>query len=123
MPVVRIDITGPRPAAWKRALLEGARSAAVEALGVPDTRVTVRVVEAPDDCVDVPDCRTRDFTVVEVLMYEGRTAEMKLAFVASLREKLAENPGIPPSEVTVVLRDSSTLDLDVLPGEAERQGS
>jgi phenylpyruvate tautomerase PptA (4-oxalocrotonate tautomerase family) len=118
MPVVRIDITGPKSAEWKRALLEGARAAVVSGLGAPDGRVTVRVVETPDDCVDIPDCRTRDFTVVEVLMYEGRTEEMKRAFVARLRETLAANPGIPPSEITVVLRDYSTLDLDVLPGEA-----
>jgi phenylpyruvate tautomerase PptA (4-oxalocrotonate tautomerase family) len=120
MPVVRIDITGPKAAEWKRALLESTRSAVVDALDAPDSRVTVRLVETPDDCVDIPDCRTRDFTVVEVLMYEGRTEETKHAFVAALREKLAADPGIPPSEVTVVLRDFSTLDLDVLPGEADR---
>jgi phenylpyruvate tautomerase PptA (4-oxalocrotonate tautomerase family) len=118
MPIVRIDITGPKPTAWKKALLEVTRATVVSGLGAPDGRVTVRVVETPDDCVDVPDCRTRDFTVIEVLMYEGRTEAMKQAFVASLRERLAADPGIAPSEVTVVLRNYSTLDLDVLPGEA-----
>jgi phenylpyruvate tautomerase PptA (4-oxalocrotonate tautomerase family) len=118
MPIVRIDITGLKPTAWKKALLDAVRATVVSGLAAPDSRVTVRIVETPDDCVDIPDCRTRDFTVVEVLMYEGRTEEMKRAFVASLRERLAANPGIPPSEVTVVLRDFSTLDLDVLPGEA-----
>jgi len=120
MPLVRIDITGPKSPEWKRALMAAARAAVTGTLGAPDERVTVRVVETPDDCVDVPDCRTRDFTVVEVLMYEGRSEEMKRAFVASLREKLAADPGIPQSEVTVVLRDSSTLDLDVLPGDSRR---
>jgi len=120
MPVVRIDITGQRSPEWKRALMAGARAAVTQALGAGDERVTVRVVETPDECVDLPDCRTRDFTVVEVLMYEGRTPEAKSAFVAALREKYAADPGIPPSEVTVVLRDFSTLDLDVLPGEAGR---
>jgi hypothetical protein len=100
--------------------MAGARAAVTSALGAPDDRVTVRVIETPDDCVDVPDCRTRDFTVVEVLMYEGRTEEMKRAFVTALRDNLGASPGIPASEVTVVLRDFSTLDLDVLPGEAGR---
>lgn len=120
MPVVRVDITGPKSPEWKAALMAGTRAAVTGALGAPDDRVTVRVVETPDDCLDIPDCRTRDFTVVEVLMYEGRTEEMKRAFVAELRTRLAADPGVPPSEVTVVLRDFTTLDLDVLPGEAAR---
>ncbi|HEX9092543.1 MAG TPA: tautomerase family protein [Coriobacteriia bacterium] len=120
MPIVRIDITGPKPPDWKAALLRGARSAVVEALGVPDGRVTVRVVETPGDCVDVPDCRTDRFTIVEVIMYEGRDEEMKRALSAAIRERLSRDPGIEPSEVSVIIRDPSRIDLDVLPGEADR---
>ena len=119
MPVVRIDITGPKPPQWKRSLLDGVCKAVVEALDVPKDRVTVRVVETPDDCVDVPDCRTNRYTFIEVIMYEGRSDEMKRAFVETLRESLAADPGIEPSEVSVLLRESSKVDLDVLPGEAE----
>ena len=120
MPIVRIDITGPKPAAWKRALLAGARAAVVEALGVPDDRVTVRVIETPDECVDVPDCRTDRFTIVEVIMYEGRPDEMKQALGAAVRAHLERDPGIEPSEVSIVIRDPSRVDLDVPPGEAGR---
>ncbi len=118
MPIVRIDITGPKPPGWKQSLAKSAREAIVGALGVPDSRVTVRVQETPDDCVDVPDCRTDRYTVVEVIMYEGRATEMKQAMVRAIRERFAADPGIEPSEVAVVIRDSSTLDLDVPAGEA-----
>jgi phenylpyruvate tautomerase PptA (4-oxalocrotonate tautomerase family) len=118
MPIVRIDITGPKPSEWKQALAKSAREAIVESLGVTNDRVTVRVQETPDDCVDVPDCRTGRYTVVEVIMYEGREADMKKAMVQAIRDRFATNPGIEPSEVAVVIRDSSTLDLDVPPGEA-----
>lgn len=121
MPVVRIDVTGPKSPEWKRALMDGVRSAVTGALGAPDDRVNIRLIETPDDCVDVPDCRTRSYTVVEVIMYEGRTDEMKRAFADELRETLAADPGIPPSEVTVVLRDHTMVDLNVLPGEADRR--
>jgi len=119
MPLVRIDITGPKPDAYKRALLTGARLAVTTALGVPDSRVTVRVNETAPECVDMPACRTDRFTFVEVLMYAGRTPELKAALVSALRDIYAESPGIEPSEVTVFIHDSSQLDLDVLPGEAE----
>lgn len=119
MPVVRIDITGPKPDSYKRALLSGARLAVTTALGVPDSRVTARVFDAVPECVDVPSCRTDRFTVVEVLLYEGRSPELKAALVAALRDVYAKSPGIEPSEVTVFIHDASPTDLDVLPGQAE----
>ncbi len=118
MPIVRIDITGPKPPEWKKALLTGVCAAVVESLGVPRERVTVRVVETPDDCVDVPDCRTARYTFIEVIMYEGRDPEPKRDMVEAIRHRLAQDPGIEPSEVAVAIRDSSAVDLHVLPGEA-----
>jgi phenylpyruvate tautomerase PptA (4-oxalocrotonate tautomerase family) len=120
VPIVRIDITGPKSPGWKKALLTGACDAIVESLGVERDRVSVRVVETPDDCVDVPDCRTDRYTIVEVIMYEGRTEEAKHALVSALRERLAADPGIEPTEVSVIIRDPSKVDLDVLPGEAAK---
>jgi phenylpyruvate tautomerase PptA (4-oxalocrotonate tautomerase family) len=118
MPIVRIDVTGPKSADYKKALLTGARRAVVEALGVGDERVTVRVIETPAEWVDVPPCRTERFTVVEVLLYEGRTEELKRGLVKSLRDAFAADPGIEECEVSVFVNDASPLDLDVLPGSA-----
>ncbi|MDO9557974.1 MAG: tautomerase family protein [Coriobacteriia bacterium] len=119
MPLVRIDITGAKPETYKRALLSGARLAVTSALGVPDSRVTVRLFEATPECVDMPACRTDRFTTVEVLLYEGRTPELKAALISTLRTVYAGNPGIEPSEVAIFIHDASPQDLDVLPGEAE----
>lgn len=118
MPIVRVDITGPKTSEYRRALLSGVRAAVVEGLGVPDDRVTVRVVETPSECVDAPGCRTEHFTVIEVLLYEGRTEQLKRAMISAVREKLAEDPGIEPSEVAVFVHDASTTDLDVIAGQA-----
>jgi phenylpyruvate tautomerase PptA (4-oxalocrotonate tautomerase family) len=48
-------------------------------------------------------------------MYAGRSAELKAALVAAIRERFAADPGIDPADVAVVLRDPSKTDLDVLP--------
>lgn len=120
MPIVRIDVTGPKDAAWKRALASRTCAAIVESLDVPRERVVVRVIETPDDCVDVPDCRTDRYTFVEVLMYEGRGADLKRAMVERIRAYLADDPGIEPSEVAIAIREASALDLDVLPGAGGR---
>jgi len=118
MPLVRIDITGPKSEAYKQALLSGARAAVTSALGAPNDRVSVRVIETPAECVDVPGCRTERFTLVEVLMFEGRTPQLKSALVSALREAFAEDPGIEPSEVMVFTHDASSIDLDAPAGQA-----
>lgn len=120
MPIVRIDITGPKPPEYRRALFDGVRAAVTSTLGADDARVTLRIVESPPELVDVPACRTERFTVIEVLMYEGRDDGMKAACCEAIRTALAADPGIEASEVSVYLHDASRTDLDVLPGEAAR---
>lgn len=120
MPIVRIDVTGPKSTEYKRALLLGARRAVVSSLGAGDERVTVRVVETPAECVDAPPCRTDRFTVVEALLYQGRTEDQKRAFAKALRDEFAAVPGIEECEVSVFVHDASPLDLDVLPGQASQ---
>lgn len=118
MPVVRIDIAGPKPAEYKSALLRGARAGVLAGLGVPDDRVTVRLFETAPGDFDLPTCRTERYTVVDVTMYAGRTTDLKAACIAAVRERLADNPGIEPSEITVIFHDLTPTDLDVPPGEA-----
>jgi phenylpyruvate tautomerase PptA (4-oxalocrotonate tautomerase family) len=118
MPIVRIDVTGPKTVEWKRAVLDGVRAGVTEGLAVPDSRVTLRLVETADDCVDIPDCRTARYTLIDVLAYEGHPPEAKAALVAAVRRRLAADPGIEPSEVAISIRDASKTDLDVMPGEA-----
>jgi phenylpyruvate tautomerase PptA (4-oxalocrotonate tautomerase family) len=89
------------------------------ALAAEDRRVTVRVMEVAPANVDLPSCRTERMTVVDVLLYEGRTPEMKAATAAALRAALAADPGIEPSEVAVFFHDATPYDLDVLPGQAD----
>jgi phenylpyruvate tautomerase PptA (4-oxalocrotonate tautomerase family) len=118
VPLVRIDVTGPKSREYKDALMSATRRAIVDELQAEDSRVIVRIVETPADDVDVPSCRTERMTVVDVLLYEGRTPEMKTLLSASLRAALAIDPGIEPSEVAVFFHDATRIDLDVLPGQS-----
>jgi phenylpyruvate tautomerase PptA (4-oxalocrotonate tautomerase family) len=118
VPVVRIDVAGPKSAEYRSALLAGVRAGVLAGLGVPDERVTVRLFETAAGDFDLPACRTERYTIVDVTMYAGRTPDLKAACIAAVRERLAENPGIEPSEVTVVFHDLTPTDLDVPPGEA-----
>jgi phenylpyruvate tautomerase PptA (4-oxalocrotonate tautomerase family) len=118
MPFVRIDVVGPKTPEYKRALLSGTRAAITDVFGVADGRVAVRVVETPAEDVDLPSCRTERLTTLDVLMFEGRSDEMKAAMVEAVRGRLSSDPGIEPSEVVVSFREATPADLHVLPGEA-----
>lgn len=111
MPVVRIDITGPKDPAYRRALLAGARAAITSAFGVPDERVMLRVVETPAQDVDIRSPRTDRATFLDVLMKAGRTPELKEALVAAVREAYATDPGIAETDVAVSFRDAEPEDL------------
>jgi phenylpyruvate tautomerase PptA (4-oxalocrotonate tautomerase family) len=119
MPLVRIDVIGTKSDDYKRALMSAARRCIVEGMAAEDRRVTVRVTEAPAANVDLPACRDDSMTVLDILLYEGRSPEMKAATAAALRDALAVDPGIEPSEVTVFFHDATPVDLDVLPGQAD----
>jgi len=118
MPIVRIDVVGPKSPDYKRALLAAVRAAVTATLGADDGRVSLRVVETPACDVDLPACRTERMTVIEVLMYEGRTPEMKQAMASHVRAALSTDPGIEASEIQIAFRELSKTDLDVPPGEA-----
>jgi|BarGraIncu00421A_1022006.scaffolds.fasta_scaffold02077_5 phenylpyruvate tautomerase PptA (4-oxalocrotonate tautomerase family) len=121
MPLVRIDVIAPKTDDHKRALLAATRRAIVEGLAAEDRRVVVRVVDTARGDMDLPSCRTERFTVVDILLYEGRSPEMKAATATALRAALEVDPGIEPSEVAVFFHDATTSDLDVLPGQADLQ--
>ncbi len=121
MPIVRIDITGPKSHSYAAAVLRAVREAVVSELGAPDERVMMRLVQIPAEQVSAPACRTDRFTLVDVMLYAGRTPEAKAACVAKLRASLAADPGIPECEIAVAFHDMDPADLDVLPGEAHEQ--
>lgn len=121
VPIVRIEFIGPREDVYVSALMRGVRQGIVTWLNAPDPRVAIRAIEVAEGHVDLPDCRTAGFTVVDVMLYEGRTAEAKAACSASIREALSLDPGIPASEVAIAYHDMTPDDLDVIPGEAGRE--
>lgn len=117
MPIVRVDVTGPKSHAYKASVMRGVRKAIVSHLNAPDERVSIRVCETEAESVDAPGWRSDRFTVVEVWLYSGRTTEAKAACVDTLRQELSVDPGIPAHDVSVIFSDRSPEDLHVLQRE------
>ncbi|TLM99440.1 MAG: tautomerase family protein [Actinobacteria bacterium] len=117
VPIVRVDIVGPKDAEYVSAVLAAVRGGVVSGIGAPDDRVTVRVIETPASHVDLPSCRSDRYTVVEIALFEGRTPELKAAAMDAVRANLASALAIPGSEVAVVFNDCAPCDLSAPAGE------
>jgi phenylpyruvate tautomerase PptA (4-oxalocrotonate tautomerase family) len=105
LPVVRIDIQEGKSTVYKRALLNGVRSALVSALNIPDERVMQRIVETAAENVDASDIRSDRLTVVEVSMVGGRGVELKERLYYEIAGELRKAPGIDAHDLVVIIND------------------
>ena len=105
MPIVRIDIQSGKTTAYKRAILQGVRSAITGALGVPDGRVMQRLIETPAENIDASTARSERLTIVEISMLPGRGAELKRALYEGIVRELGVAPGISSHDVMVLVND------------------
>jgi 4-oxalocrotonate tautomerase len=105
MPIVRIDIQTGKTTAYKREVLHSVRAAITGALGVPDERVTQRIIETPPENIDAPEVRSDHLTVIEVAMLPGRDAALKSTMYAAIVEALGARPGIHQRDITVLVSD------------------
>lgn len=105
MPIVRIDIQAGKSTLYKRALLNGVREAVTSALGVPDERVMLRVIETPAEDIDATEVKSDRLTIVEVTMMSGRGAELKHALYSGIAKRLGLAPGVAAHDLVVVVND------------------
>lgn len=104
MPIVRIDIQAGKSTEYKRAILRGVRHAVTESLGVPDDRVTQRIIETPAEDIDATDVKSDRLTLIEVTMI-SRPLEKKEQLYRSIAKNLGLDPGISAHDLMVVAYD------------------
>lgn len=107
MPIVRIDIQEGKSTAYKRSILHGVRDAITSVLGVPDERVTQRIIEAPTENIDTSHVRSDRLTVIEIAMLPGRNAELKERLYKAISHNLSMKPGIADHDIIVMISDPS----------------
>ena len=104
----------------RRAAMSDAIHASAEAvLGLPaDKRFHRFFPLEPDDFV-APGSRTQDYTIIEVLLFEGRTVETKKAFVRDLYARFEGELGIAPLDLEITLVETPRHDWGIrgLPGD------
>ena len=77
MPLVKISIKQERTSEQKNALLNAVHSALVEEFRVPETDRNQRISEYLENDFEKPPRRTDKYTLIEITIFPGRSAETK----------------------------------------------
>ncbi len=105
MPLVRIEVKRSREPEEKRAVCDAVHAAMKEALLIPEHDRHIRYIEhAPED-FQVPPGKTKDYTLVEITLFQGRSMDAKRNLYQAVVRNLG-SLGIAPEDVFIVLIES-----------------
>lgn len=104
MPLARIEVRRHRSAEEVQALIEAVYQAQREALKVPERDRQIRYVEHKPEHFAVPPGKTENYTLVEILIFPGRSSAAKKALYQSIIRRF-EALGIAPADVFIVLHE------------------
>jgi phenylpyruvate tautomerase PptA (4-oxalocrotonate tautomerase family) len=104
MPLAKIEVRRSRPAAEVSALMEAVYLSMREALNVPEDDRQVRYVEHRPEHFWVAPGKSENYTLVEVMMFPGRSMEAKRTLYQGIVQRLGAL-GIAPIDVMVVLAE------------------
>jgi len=103
MPIVHIHVVRGRPLPERRAIIEGIHSALVECFKIPDSDRSLILHEHEPESFE--SARGREFTLVEITAFPGRSAQAKRALFAAIVKNLERAPGIPPAKLTIIVHE------------------
>lgn len=106
MPLVKVEVMKGKGEDYKKALLEGIHAALVKTLELPEDDPHLRLFEIDDANLDISSERRRpNLTLIEIIMFQGRSLETKKKLYRAIVENLARNPGIAGEDITIVLQE------------------
>lgn len=102
MPLVRIEIERGFNNLYKQSILDGVHQALVDCIRIPVNDRRQRIYELdPGDFIHTG--KGKQFTLIEITMFPGRSNEAKKALYRTIVENLSNDPGIPPSDIMIVI--------------------
>lgn len=118
MPLVTISVLAGKSDEYRKTVADSVNEAVLDTLDFPPGDRYQLVHELPDQDLEIQD-REGDRAVLELTMRAGQAREDKVAFYDRVTEKLAEEPGIPPENVMIVLTENSEEDWSFGNGVAQ----
>jgi 4-oxalocrotonate tautomerase len=108
MPLTRVSLRRGKPAAYRKAILDGVYLAMRETFNVPenDRFMVVSEHDAGDFSYDAGYLgirRSDDLVIIQLTVSNTRTRAQKQALFARIVERLAKDPGLRPEDVFINL--------------------
>ncbi|MEL6495042.1 MAG: tautomerase family protein [Cyanobacteria bacterium J06623_7] len=85
------------------ALSHAIQAALSAAIGTPDHRRFQRFIILENENFIYPSDRTQDYTIIEIIMFEGRSIETKKNLIRLLYQKIAETTEIRPQDLEITI--------------------
>jgi 4-oxalocrotonate tautomerase len=113
MPLTRVSLTRGKPAAHRKAILEGLYQAMRETFNVPEgDRFMIVSEHDQDNFVYSADYlgiqRSDDLVIIQITVSNTRNVEQKQKLYRRIVERLTESPGLRPEDIFINL-------IEVLP--------
>jgi len=104
MPLVKITILKGRSREEKRALLDAVHNALVDAFEIPEGDRNQSLLEVEPDNFEFPEGKTKDYTIIEMTVFPGRSVEAKKKLYQNIVGNL-QKLNIDPNDVLIVLKE------------------
>jgi 4-oxalocrotonate tautomerase family enzyme len=105
MPLVKIDMYKGRSEEKKKAILDAVHQALVEAFKIPVDDRNQRIYEFDDSNFERRGNKSREFTIIEITAFKGRTRETKKLLYSKIVEYLGNKAEIPPADILIYINE------------------
>jgi len=102
-PLVKIEIKKGKSIEYKKALFNGVHEALVETIKIPDHDRFQRIYELENGNFEYPKTKTDNITLIEIIMFAGRSNHAKKALIQTINKKLSITPGIDVEDIIIIL--------------------
>ena len=103
MPLVKISIRKGRSKSEKQALMDAVHEALVEAFNIPDWDRNQRISEFENEDFEIPNNRTDYFTLIEIIIYPGRSLNVKRELYKMINDRLKSIGYTSLNDIVIVL--------------------
>jgi 4-oxalocrotonate tautomerase len=108
MPLVRVSLRRGKPAAYRKAVLDGIYRAMRAAFDVPDEDRFMMISEHDETDFSYSQtylgiARSDDLILIQITANNTRTVDQKKAFYRQIVENLRDDPGVRPEDVFINL--------------------
>lgn len=118
MPLVKVQIYKGKSAEYRRAILDGIHAALVEAIKVPESDRMQSILELNPDQFERSAGRSENMTLIEIIMFKGRSLEAKKNLYKAIARNLGQSPGISGKDILIVLHEPPMEDWSLRDGLA-----